>query len=398
MFDTRAIVMGIVSALLLFGPDASAAPKKPRQGAMTAKNIPAISKQLKLGKTITEKDWAAGCDNGLSCQAVALMPADATPGMLSMVITRSNEAGSRPSINIYGFDSDSDRYRLVIDGVQADTGAITDDIAPINVTGSDALKLARALASGSTAEVYDGGNILLGKISLAGSAGALRYIDAKQTKVASADLFVKSAAIGKSAMAGRDRRAKNSKGAKAPVVAVRQINPGNAIPSTPELVALVESSKCSDNRFESSEEAIYSLGNINNTPGALALVSCGNAENKALAVYIGTQKADGKWQFNPAQFDYDPYPKGSRIKDYVLDNAKWNAATQSLTSFQKKRVSGDCGQSADYVWDGAKFRIIHIRMMEECRGSLDWITIWRADIQLQTHQMAASQAQAKDRP
>jgi hypothetical protein len=34
------------------------------------------------------------------------------------------------------------------------------------------------------------------------------------------------------------------------------------------------------------------------------------------------------------------------------------------------------------VWDGAMFRLTSATAMGECRGSVDWIPIWRAEVKL----------------
>jgi hypothetical protein len=39
---------------------------------------------------------------------------------------------------------------------------------------------------------------------------------------------------------------------------------------------------------------------------------------------------------------------------------------------------GDCGDSQQYVWDGATFRLVEWKVMGECRGSGEWLTVWRA--------------------
>ena len=44
------------------------------------------------------------------------------------------------------------------------------------------------------------------------------------------------------------------------------------------------------------------------------------------------------------------------------------------------RGVGDCGVHQDYVWDGTRFRLVQQEEMSECRGSLDYITTWRAQV------------------
>ncbi|HTG39817.1 DUF1176 domain-containing protein [Sphingomonas sp.] len=49
-----------------------------------------------------------------------------------------------------------------------------------------------------------------------------------------------------------------------------------------------------------------------------------------------------------------------------------------LASYAKGRGIGDCGVSQRFIWDGPRFRLIEQAEMSECRGSIDYITTWRA--------------------
>ena len=51
-----------------------------------------------------------------------------------------------------------------------------------------------------------------------------------------------------------------------------------------------------------------------------------------------------------------------------------------MSEYVKARGLGDCGGSSDFVWDGARFRLVEATGMGECRGSIDWITTWRAKV------------------
>jgi len=52
-----------------------------------------------------------------------------------------------------------------------------------------------------------------------------------------------------------------------------------------------------------------------------------------------------------------------------------------LNSYNKGRGLGDCGNAETYVWDGATFRLVQAYAMSECRGSTEWLTIWRAKVE-----------------
>jgi hypothetical protein len=64
----------------------------------------------------------------------------------------------------------------------------------------------------------------------------------------------------------------------------------------------------------------------------------------------------------------------------VLINSEWDSKRRLLTSFSKGRGLGDCGLGQDFAWDGTRFRLVRQIEMGECRGSLDYITTWRADV------------------
>jgi hypothetical protein len=45
----------------------------------------------------------------------------------------------------------------------------------------------------------------------------------------------------------------------------------------------------------------------------------------------------------------------------------------------KSRGLGDCGLVQNWAWDGQRFRLVLQQEMTECRGSLEFITTWRAE-------------------
>jgi Protein of unknown function (DUF1176) len=324
---------------------------------------------LKLGEQKTYGDWTVACDNIVSCQAVALQPEDNFENGLSIVVSRDAETDDL-AVSLAGTQTDSDRYRILIDGRMVDSGTLVDKKdAMADVTGPDALKLIRAIARGNQLIMDDGKGGLLGKTSLAGSRAALRHIDTAQNRVGTASALV---AIG--------RRKLKATPASQPVITARRIGSGGAVPDASAIVSLVESSGCTNDRYETSEDSAQSLGQSDGKARALILVNCGaGAYNITSAPYVGTQGSDGKWAFAPARFDHVPWEMNDNGV-LPLVNATWDPATQQLSSYAKARGIGDCGSSHAYVWDGAKFRLVEADSMTECRGSLDWIRIWTAAV------------------
>lgn len=323
-------------------------------------------------KVTTFKDWTVGCDNGLACQAVALMDDGPAEGALSMVITRLPATAAPLKIVMSGFTAKSDRFRIVIDGKVADTGRMRVGAEEIELSGTEAVKLARAFAKGKAMRLIDGSGTDLGSASLAGASAALRYTDATQGRSGS-----------RGAIIATGPKMATAKKAILPIITAKKIKPSDILPDAGTLVALSESSPCAAERFGPTEDSAYSLGSGANGPQALVLLNCGaGAYNFSSGVYVGQRDAKGKWAFSPAKFDYNPVRVTENTNLALMVNADWDSDGQTLSGYSKGRGLGDCGSSESYVWDGTAFRLKEAMSMEECRGSLDWIRVWRADVKL----------------
>ena len=333
---------------------------------------PAPAPNVTPSKVMTYKDWAVGCDNGLSCQAVALMPEGLPEGSLSIVVMRAEGATGAVSIEMSGAASKSDRFRILIDGKVADTGTVQVGSETIKIAGTDAMKLARMMAKGRTLRLIDGAGTILGAASLAGSAAAFRFADAVQGRAGTRGAII--------ATGPKMAAAKN---ASLPVISAKKIKPTTMLPDAGALVALSEASPCAAERYGPTEDSAYSLGSGTGGAQALVLLNCGSgAYNFSSGIYTGQQDGKGKWSFEPAKFDYGAAGFSEDSKIPVLVNASWDAGTQTISSYSKGRGIGDCGSSESFVWDRNMFRLTGAAVMEECRGSLDWIPVWRAEAKL----------------
>ena len=322
-----------------------------------------------LGAQKFFQDWAVACDNRLACEALSLQPEAASFDGISLSLSRASLTGDI-AITLGGFETKSDRYRIMIDGRVADTGPILAlPSEPIRVTGIDALRFARSLAKGRGLVLRDGKGSELGKISLAGTKAAFQHIDVIQNR-----------ATTKTALASPGIKDLRVKWWPLPTITAKRIVPTGPTPDAATLVSLIEGSSCKDERFNVTEDTAYSLGRVDGKARALVMISCGSgAYNFASAAYIGTEESSGNWQFSPAKFDYGDTVRTADKSLQVLINADWDAARQTISSHSKGRGLGDCGNAESYVWDGAMFRLISAYGMEQCRGSLDWLTLWQAE-------------------
>ena len=322
----------------------------------------------------TFKDWSVGCDNGGICTAVSLAPNDSGAfdrwdGPITVVRTAGQDDVFKIRVLVEVLDID--RYKMIVDGKLVDTGPIVKGDHPIEIVGQDARKVAKAIAEGNQLQVTDPDGKNLTSVSLAGSSAALRYMDARQKRAGT-----------RSALIAKGRRDFRPLKASIPLIAVDQWEKSELIPETADLVNLAENSDCKDERFGVVEDQVFPLGKRDGKLRALALISCGSgAYNFASRAYIGEYDDSGRgtkgWKFTAAEFDLKPVWGGDG-KAPLLVNAYWTADDQLLGSYNKGRGLGDCGSAERYVWDGKMFRLIEATRMNECRGALEWITVWRA--------------------
>jgi hypothetical protein len=111
---------------------------------------------------------------------------------------------------------------------------------------------------------------------------------------------------------------------------------------------------------------------------SLLMLSCGaGAYNFSAIPYVLTRKGKAL-AATVARFDINPGWDENGVP--MLVNGSWDPEQGLLTSFAKGRGLGDCGVGSDYAWDGKQFRLAQQIVMDECRGSLDYITTWRAKV------------------
>lgn len=306
------------------------------------------------GDTKYFKDWAAGCDNTLSCQAIAMQPEGNSDDYLTLSLTRSAGKARATMIEVTGMDTDVSKYRIYADKRLVISGTLKGVNDSIALSAADSARLLKTMPSGQELRVTDNADKLLGRISLNGSSAALRYLDSMQKRGNS----------------------------PSPVITANRIGKDGRIPETADLVILAENSLCVKEREGVTEDSAFSLGGEGDKARALALISCGNgAYNFSSAAFVGTRSKEGKWTFAPAKFDDAKLDnEGTDKEQKLLTNATWDAGAQSLNSYHKGRALADCGMTEEYVWDGAMFRLTRAEQMKECKGAPVWITIWQAAV------------------
>jgi hypothetical protein len=109
------------------------------------------------------------------------------------------------------------------------------------------------------------------------------------------------------------------------------------------------------------------------------LLACGSGAYNISYVPFIVRRGRGGIEATLAAFDLaEPWWKDEGKP--MLINAVWDPGNGLLHSFAKSRGLGDCGTTSEYAWDGSRFRLVEQAEMRECRGSMDYITTWRAKV------------------
>ncbi|WP_242128854.1 DUF1176 domain-containing protein [Sphingobium sp. Sx8-8] len=322
----------------------------------------------KPGSLESYRDWTIGCDNRDRCEAVSLLPEGGDWPDKPVMLTISREAGpaADPEIWISRDAKGRETLSFLIDGRKV-TGAASMD-GEATLQGPQASALAIAMARGHSMEIRAGSQ-RIATPSLAGSAAALRYMDARQGRAGTVAALVATGPLGRGAIR------------PAPVMPwVRRapIPDGVAPPALwrEELTAIGNFTHCAGEMKDASSPP--DLHRLSKTE-TLVLVPCGAGAYNFTSVPVIATGIPGRRSFRFAGFDYQPgWSEDARHP--MLVNAEWSAESSTLQSYAKGRGLGDCGGSESYVWDGTRFRLIEATAMGECRGAWHWITTWSAKV------------------
>ena len=322
----------------------------------------------KPGPVKTFGAWAVACDNVHACEMTSLWPDDTQPeegspyDQISVSVARAAGPAAGWTVEIQlPANSGSSPLRVTTEQGLDVRAVPRQDL--LRVTGTDAARIVAGMASATDLRVGDE-FASLGMVSLKGSSAALRFIDADQGRAGSV-----TAAVAK----GTKPATSVPAAAALPVVA--SVRPGGTAAAFPPAMrkALDKASECG---------AVYE-GGTGDLPKAeafalgggktLVLLPCGSgAYNFSTKPYIMAAGAKPV----VAEFDFRPGMEPEGPPELV--NASFDAKTGRLESFANGRGLGDCGSAEVYVWDGAMFRLVEARAMPDCRGSVNWLTTWRA--------------------
>lgn len=356
-----------------FWMTASAQPSLPDPIALSVQTPPppvsgARAVSLVMGRTQMFDDWAVGCDNRLSCSAVALLPeVTAEPYAILLLITRVGGPNGAVTFQLIAADPLTGKIDLVADKVRIAELRTTPD--GVTLEGAEALRLIRAIGSSFSFEITQRRQVLV-QPSLNGLPAALRFIDQQQGRMGASDALI---ATGEGDPASA-RVAPPVLAAPTPVAmgeaadkAILPLSPDEE--SAARRLAVCEGVSTSSYPLE--------LHALDSTHGLVLLPCDAGAYNVSFVPLVASGTPGGR-SFLIAPFDVMPGFTGEPGTPPLVVNARWNPSRGMLSSFAKGRGLGDCGTAEQYRWDGEGFRLEEARAMPVCRGAWEWPRIYAA--------------------
>ncbi len=303
------------------------------------------------------QDWIVACDNGGRCEAASLASEDSALQDAGLLVRRDEDGAL--SVRVADMTGKAPRATVRIDGRAVASTPLTRQVEG-TWQGAPAKALVSALARGRKAAIL---TPTAHPLSLRGAAAALRYMDDRQKRAGTTTALVA-------------RGAARYRATPPSLPLVRVVTPpGKAAPAIPgaAINAARRQYGCATDDGSPVSADAYRL----DTRSTLVLLSCGaGAYNYIVQPLIWR---DGR--LTPAAFDYaftfgEPKPAG---QPQVLVNTDWSRDGR-LSSWAKGRGLGDCGDAAQYGWDGTRFRLLSAARMTECRGAIDTLGVWRTRV------------------
>jgi hypothetical protein len=315
------------------------------------------------------RDWTVGCDNGLACGAIALLPENEDwDQWMTMSVSRGAGRGDTPAVTLQ--DIEAQPAALIADGRPLAV-RFEGHIDGYTVVADDPAAFIATLQSAQRLEARGSDGATIGRISLSGATAAMLYMDEQQRRVGTATALVRSGIEPASAVP------------VPPALPIVTLSPAPGIEapiaiSAARIDALRRESGCTVEEVGGPDhhdaEAI--------APGTtLVLLACGSgAYNVTYIPYIAEREGDAV-AIRIAPFDSQWGLEDEELGRPTLINAGSDSEGRLLGEYSKGRGLGDCGRRAEYGWDGSRFRLVRQEDMEECRGSYHYIPTWNTQVE-----------------
>lgn len=313
------------------------------------------------GALKTFGDWTVGCDNTRLCTMASLGPDMGDFPKVTLAVLRQPGPAGAVDLSFAGEAGDATQATAVtIDGRR---------MALPQPNGAPAMAVATAMANGAAMTVLGPGGRRLGTISLKGAAAALRWIDAEQGRAGTV-----------TALVAKGPAAADTVPAAPPAPVVMAIRPGGTAeqPTRAQIAAMRRQAQCETGSPAAQSDLWTPESHALGDGATLVMLPCSaGAYNVSSALFIlrGGKVTPARADV-PTGFGETPAAGIDTLPSVV--NGDWQDGR--LTSFAKGRGLGDCGVTQTLVWDGRMFRLTDQAEMGECRGNMDYITTWRAQV------------------
>ena len=307
----------------------------------------------------TFRDWIVGCDNGLVCQAAAMMPATGGAATLSVHRDPGGDAATEVWLRVW----DGEAADVSADGKPLHVRLNKNDDEAYVVDPADAVRFLDAIRAAKEVEVLDSARKPIGALSPDGASAALLYIDDRQHRLGTRGALVRRG----------DRP--DSSVPPPPALPVRDTVPGSAKPPSQLSAAFVAKVRTDAECADETAPNLVSHDRLDDrhTLAIVTLLCQSGAYNRISENFVIPDGGEPR----PAEFDDEAEAQDG---DTLYYNLFWEAKERRLHAGFKGRGIGDCGGRQQYVWDGARFRLVELTEMDDCRGVVDFITIWRARV------------------
>jgi hypothetical protein len=323
---------------------------------------PALATNVPVQKEF--RDWVVTCDNLRSCIAEGADKNNAT-----LIVRFSREAGPRETVSLAIYGSDDGKLNLdgkplhlteadwYSDGTDDDMSFETDSQGEIH-TLIDALRNGHTLTSGEATA------------SLDGLSAALLLIDDVQGRLDTDSAWIRR---------GDKLPDAVPPAPLAPTVVAHPFH-GPALTKA-ESAAVTAAALAQSKRNESADCDIDSSGEAPETQAdrlderdALVLVECYRAAYQAGYRVFRVPIAHPE---NVRMLVLPSYPGGQA--EEILTDAEYDPGKATLSHFAKGRGIGDCGEHAQWTFDGRDFVLTAMASEPNCPGILlDFPVLWRS--------------------
>ncbi|WP_162949296.1 MULTISPECIES: DUF1176 domain-containing protein [unclassified Rhizobium] len=317
------------------------------------------------------KSWLIACDNGLTCEAKGFKNGVISSPDMHVHRAAGPDAVTEVTIGV-PFPVGLNDFRA--DGISLDLGPAwqlsrDEDATTISTSNPAAvMELLSDLRNAAQLEVGAGNAV----IPLDGIVAALLHMDDRQDRLGNVTALITRGTAPASSVAAAPAL---------PILARRKIDIALSDEEGQRLIlqaknsgkAVFEAEECQGNTSgEDLKEEAYPL----DADHALVFIPCiiGAYQGSSLAFIVPRNGNDAPVPFQPKL----PFG-GDETELKILTEPGFDMNTGALRMAGRGRAVGDCGLTAEWVWDGMQFQLAEVSYQGTCGGSQlgDWPTLFR---------------------